>query len=121
MAKPNVEVITSPIKSVTKDKLVNEDGTTAKPDVLILATGFKVQDFFAPLEIKGTRGADLLQKWKKSGPSAYGGIACNELPNAFFLLGPNTVIIQLMIQLRIIFWIYKIKSSICDKVNLIFL
>ncbi len=91
MAKPNVQLITSPVKDVTEDTVINEDGTAVKPDVLILATGFKVQDFFAPLEIKAKGGIDLLQKWKKTGPCAYAGITCNDLPNAFFLLGPNTV------------------------------
>lgn len=93
LAKTNVEVITSPIKDVTEDTVTNEDGTTLKPDVLILATGFKVQEFFAPLEIKAKGGVDLLQKWKQTGPCAYAGITCNVLPNAFFLLGPNTVIL----------------------------
>ncbi len=92
LAKPNVQLITSPIKDVTEDTVINEDGTIIKPDVIILATGFKVQDLFAPLDIKGKGGIDLLPKWKNNGPCAYAGITCNDLPNAFFLLGPNTVI-----------------------------
>jgi len=90
LCKPNVNVITSKITDVTKDAITNEDGTCVKPDVLILATGFKVQDFFAPLQITSKGGEDLLKKWKKEGPCAYMGITCHSTPNAFFILGPNT-------------------------------
>ncbi|CAL8069130.1 unnamed protein product [Orchesella dallaii] len=90
LGKPNVTLITSKITDVTKDSITNEDGTCVQPDVLILATGFKVQDFFAPLNITSKGGEDLLKKWKKEGPCAYMGIACHSTPNAFFILGPNT-------------------------------
>lgn len=59
--------------------------------VLILATGFNVQDFFFPLEIKVKNGVDLMQLWKKEGPAAYKGICCSAAPNLFHLLGPNSV------------------------------
>lgn len=92
LANPNVEVITSLIVDVTEDTLVNEDGTTLKPDILILATGFKIQDYFAPMKIRAKDDLDMLQQWKKCGPSAYGGIMCHHFPNGFFILGPNTVL-----------------------------
>lgn len=91
LAKSHVTVIRSPIKDVTEDTVINEDGTTLKPDIIILATGFKVQDLFAPLKITTRGGIDLFQKWKKCQPCAYAGIICNDLPNAFFVLGPNSV------------------------------
>jgi len=59
--------------------------------VLVLATGFKVQDFFAPLEIVGADGVDLLQQWKEEGPSTYHGIVSHNMPNSFFIIGPNSV------------------------------
>jgi hypothetical protein len=59
--------------------------------VLILATGFKVQDFFAPVQITGLDGVDIMDLWKKEGPSAFQGIISHPLPNCFFALGPNSV------------------------------
>lgn len=92
LAKPNVTVITSKIMNVTNDTIVNEDGTVEKPEVLILATGFKVQEFFQPLQIIGKGGLNILQTWKDDKPITYGGMCSNSMPNMFFLLGPNTVI-----------------------------
>jgi len=58
---------------------------------LILATGFKVADYFAPMEIYDKNGRNELEKWKEDGPNLYLGIANNDLPNLFILYGPNTV------------------------------
>ncbi|CAL8112523.1 unnamed protein product [Orchesella dallaii] len=91
LSKPNVTIINSPIKLVTANEIINEDGTLCQPDVLILATGFKTQDFFAPLKIFGEGSEDLFQKWKKEGPSIYLGILSHSAPNLFFLTGPTTI------------------------------
>ncbi len=61
------------------------------PQVLILATGFLVQDFFAPMEITGKDSVNILQKWKQSEPRLYYGVVSSQTPNHFTLLGPNTV------------------------------
>lgn len=59
--------------------------------VLILATGFRVQDFFAPMQITGKGSTNVLEKWKETQPRMYYGIVSSETPNQFVLLGPNTV------------------------------
>lgn len=59
--------------------------------MLILATGFRVQDFFAPMEVSGKKSVDVLKKWKQSEPKMFYGIVSSETPNHFTLLGPNTV------------------------------
>ncbi|ODM93451.1 Baeyer-Villiger monooxygenase [Orchesella cincta] len=118
LCKPNVSVITSKITDVTKDSITNEDGTCEKPDVLILATGFRVQDFFAPLNITSKGGEDLLKKWKKEGPCAYMGIACHSTPNAFFILGPNTglghnsIVFSIEVQCQ---WVVKVISEMSKR------
>jgi len=43
------------------------------------------------MKIRGRGGVDVLQKWKKEGPSALLGMCSHGGPNAFFLLGPNSV------------------------------
>jgi len=56
-----------------------------------LATGYKVSDYFAPMEIYDKNGRSELEKWKQDGPKLYLGISNNDLPNLFVLYGPNTV------------------------------
>ncbi|OXA64691.1 Baeyer-Villiger monooxygenase [Folsomia candida] len=90
LALPHVEVVRREITKVKENSIVTEDGKEEKVDVLILATGFNVQDFFFPLEIKVKNGVDLMQLWKKEGPAAYKGICCSAAPNLFHLLGPNS-------------------------------
>ncbi len=48
--------------------------------VLILATGYRVQDFFMPLKLYGVNSEDILETWKTFGPSHYLGIVSNSLP-----------------------------------------
>jgi hypothetical protein len=59
--------------------------------VLILATGFKYQDYFDPMKIVGKDSMELVSTWKQGRPSSYLGILSSTAPNHFILLGPNTV------------------------------
>lgn len=58
---------------------------------MIIATGFKVHDYFSPLQLFGKCGEDILQSWIDKEPRSYYGIAFSSTPNLFALLGPNTV------------------------------
>jgi hypothetical protein len=58
---------------------------------LVLATGFRITDYFSPLEIIDKNGDNVLTSWKKDTPSLFMGIASHNLPNLFILYGPNTV------------------------------
>ena len=40
--------------------------------------------------IKGPHGEDLVDRWNREGIGAHRGIAVADMPNLFFLLGPNT-------------------------------
>jgi cation diffusion facilitator CzcD-associated flavoprotein CzcO len=59
--------------------------------VLILATGFKLQEYFAPMQILGKDGQDVLQKWKEDRPMHYNSIVSSDMPNLFNLQGPGAV------------------------------
>lgn len=58
--------------------------------MLILATGYRVQDYFSPLKLYGLNSEDILETWKTGSPSHYLGIMSSSTPNSFALLGPNT-------------------------------
>ena len=82
------------------------DGTERPVDVIVFATGFHVVDSYTYFEIKGPRGENLVDRWNRDGLAALRGIAVADMPNLFFLLGPNTalghtsVVIMIEAQIR---------------------
>ncbi len=59
-------------------------------DVVIFATGFHVSDAISFMDIKGKNGVDLGARWDTEGMQALRGITVADMPNMFFMLGPNT-------------------------------
>ncbi|CAL8099150.1 unnamed protein product [Orchesella dallaii] len=88
LMRDNVEVIRDDIIQVTQDSIVTKDRRD-KIDVLILATGFRIHEYFGPMEIVGRKGENILRKWKVDGPSIYLGIVSHLMPNLFFIHGPG--------------------------------
>jgi cation diffusion facilitator CzcD-associated flavoprotein CzcO len=87
--RSNVDVVTSGIREVTATGVTDRDGVHYEVDVIIFATGFRVQDFIERDTFVGKHGLDILDSWPK-GPEAYLGIAVAGFPNLFLLMGPNT-------------------------------
>jgi len=112
----HVSVHAGKIAKVQDQTIVMENGTSKKLDVLILATGFRVHDYFGPHEIFGKNKENILAKWKSTVPRAYYGIVCSSTPNLFYLLGPNTALghnsVVFMIECQVTFAIAVIKEMI---------
>ncbi|NMN99347.1 flavin-containing monooxygenase [Antrihabitans stalactiti] len=90
IANPKTELVTERIARVTADSIITADGVERKVDAIIYGTGFHVTDSFEHLSIKGRDGEDLVDRWAQEGMQAHRGITVANVPNAFFLLGPNT-------------------------------
>ena len=58
--------------------------------MIVYATGFHVTDSYTYVQIKGRHGEDLVDRWNREGIGAHRGITVADMPNLFFLLGPNT-------------------------------
>jgi cation diffusion facilitator CzcD-associated flavoprotein CzcO len=86
--KPNARLVTEGIDRAEKSGLRTRDGELHELDVLVLATGFRVDQFVRPMKVTGRGGVALDDVWK-DGPFAYMAIAVPELPNFFMLNGPN--------------------------------
>jgi cation diffusion facilitator CzcD-associated flavoprotein CzcO len=86
--KPNAELVTDPIEAVEREGVRTADGRLHELDVLVLATGFKVDAFVRPMSVLGRDGADLSQVWVDR-PGAYLSISVPGFPNFFMLNGPN--------------------------------
>jgi cation diffusion facilitator CzcD-associated flavoprotein CzcO len=64
------------------------DGRLVELDVLVLATGFRVDRFVRPIEVIGYGGIELDRRWSQR-PDAYLSISVPGFPNFFMLNGPN--------------------------------
>ncbi|WP_347402418.1 flavin-containing monooxygenase [Corallococcus macrosporus] len=89
LTRPNVEVVTSPLREVREDAVVTGDGAVHPVDTLIFGTGFQPTDMPLGHHIQGREGRTLAQVWAGS-PKAYLGITVSGFPNLFLLQGPNT-------------------------------
>jgi cation diffusion facilitator CzcD-associated flavoprotein CzcO len=85
---PNATLVTEGIERVEPLGVRTVDGELHELDVLVLATGFKVDSFVRPMKVTGRGGVALDDVWK-DGPTAYSAISVPEFPNFFMLNGPN--------------------------------
>ena len=69
--------------------IVAGDGQEHEVDVLVLATGFDVVRFLAPMELVGRSGRTIRETWEDDDARAYLGTVVPDLPNFFCLYGPN--------------------------------
>ncbi|MGH3371282.1 MAG: flavin-containing monooxygenase, partial [Nocardioidaceae bacterium] len=85
----NVEVVTSGIREVDRNGVVDGDGSLHEVDAIIFGTGFRVTDPPISHRVRGREGLTLAERWQGS-PQAYLGTAVAGFPNLFILLGPGT-------------------------------
>jgi len=86
--KPNAELVTAGIERVEPAGVRTRDGRLHELDVLVLATGFRVDRFMRPMTIVGRDGLRLDEAWAAR-PSAYLSVSVPSFPNLFMLNGPN--------------------------------
>jgi cation diffusion facilitator CzcD-associated flavoprotein CzcO len=92
VADPTTTLITERISRITADGIVTADNVERPVDVIVYATGFHVTDSYTYVGITGPNGEDLVERWNREGVEAHRGIAVADMPNLFFLLGPNTAL-----------------------------
>jgi len=86
--KPNARLVTETIERVEPRGVLTSDGVLHELDVLVLATGYKVDAFMRPMTIVGEGGRTLEEAWAPR-PEAYLSISIPGFPNFFMLNGPN--------------------------------
>ena len=89
LLRPNVEIITTPIREVLPDGIITEDGKKYPVDTLITATGFTTTKYVWPAVYRGRDGLTLEDLWQERGPRAYLGLCTPGFPNFFMMYGPN--------------------------------
>jgi cation diffusion facilitator CzcD-associated flavoprotein CzcO len=88
MQQPNAELVTEAVARIEPAGVRTADDALHELDVLVLATGFKVDAFVRPIEVTGRNGTSLDEAWAKR-PEAYLAISVPDFPNFFMLNGPN--------------------------------
>lgn len=86
--RPNARLVTERIVRVEPAGVRTVDGELHELDVLVLATGFRVDRFLRPIEVVGPGGLRLDDVWAQR-PFAYLSVSVPGLPNLFMLNGPN--------------------------------
>jgi cation diffusion facilitator CzcD-associated flavoprotein CzcO len=89
LTKPNVELVTDPIREVRAGSIVTVSGEEREVDTIILGTGFRVHDHPSFAHVRGRAGRSLAEEWQGS-PRAYLGTTVPGFPNLFLLVGPNS-------------------------------
>lgn len=86
--QPNALLVTEGIERIEPGGVRTVDGVLHELDVLVLATGFRVDRFLRPIEVTGPDGLTLDHAWEAR-PYSYLGLAVPGFPNLFLLNGPN--------------------------------
>lgn len=89
LLRDDVSLVSERIERVTPNGIV-AGGVEHPLDVIVLATGFRANDFLWPMEVRGRGGVQPDELWAKDGPRAYIGSMMPGFPNLFMAYGPNT-------------------------------
>jgi len=85
---PSAHLITEKISRIEPNGIRTVDGKLHELDIIVLATGFRVDRFLRPIEVVGRDGVALDEVWAQR-PSGYLSISIPNFPNLFMLNGPN--------------------------------
>lgn len=86
--RPSVFVETGGIERIEPEGVRTKDGTLHELDVLVLATGFKADQFIRPATVTGRGGRRLDDLWAVR-PTAHYAVSLPGFPNFFMLNGPT--------------------------------
>ena len=89
LRRDNVELVRCGVGRIEADAVVDGEGVRHPADVLVYATGFRVNDFLGSIRVTGRGGRDLHEAWGEK-PSAHLGITIPGFPNFFCMYGPGT-------------------------------
>jgi cation diffusion facilitator CzcD-associated flavoprotein CzcO len=86
--RPNAVLVTGDIEGIEPAGIRTTDGKLHELDVLVFATGFRVDRFLRPMEVEGRGGITLDEVWGTH-PWAYLSVSVPDFPNLFLINGPN--------------------------------
>ncbi|MGB8407041.1 MAG: NAD(P)/FAD-dependent oxidoreductase [Mycobacterium sp.] len=88
---PNAEVVTTGVRELTTNGVIDDDGVEHPVDAVIFGTGFKTERLPLTDHIYGPRGATMAESWGQS-PRAHLGTTVTGFPNMYLMHGPNIAV-----------------------------
>ncbi|KAK5062645.1 hypothetical protein LTR84_004718 [Exophiala bonariae] len=86
---PKIELTSEPIVAFT-EKGLKTSKRDLNFDVVVLSTGFKIQEFLSPIKLTGKSNITLNEHWAStSGAQAYKATFVTGFPNFGIIFGPN--------------------------------
>jgi cation diffusion facilitator CzcD-associated flavoprotein CzcO len=85
---PDVELVTEGLARIEAAGVRTTDGRLHELDVLVLATGFRADQFMRPMNVVGRGGVKLNDTWARR-PCAYLAVSMPDFPNFFMVNGPT--------------------------------
>jgi cation diffusion facilitator CzcD-associated flavoprotein CzcO len=120
---PDATLVTEGIERIEPRGVRTRDGRLHELDVLVLATGFRVDRFVRPMQVTGRDGIALDDVWRE-GPYAYLAMCVPEFPNFFLLQGPNGPVGNFSLidvgELEVAYvlqLVERLRSGACDEVS----
>lgn len=89
LKKPHVTLETDGIARVDASGIVTSTGKHHDLDLIVLAGGFKTEQYTWPVKYTGKDGRTLEEAWSTDGARAYLGMTIPDFPNMFIIYGPN--------------------------------
>ena len=90
ITRDDVELVTEGIARFTPKGVETADGKHFEVDLVVFATGYKVDHYLWPAEYEGEGGLNLRDYWAPQSPRAYLGLMVPHFPNLFIMYGPNS-------------------------------
>lgn len=89
LTRPHVQLVTEAVDALSSHGVRTSSGAEYPADVVVLCTGFEVNNYLAPMRIRGRAGQDLHERWGEDDATAYLGMTVPGFPNLFLMYGPN--------------------------------
>ena len=87
--RDNVDLVTAGVDRVEPDAVIATNGKRVEADAIVLATGFRSFDITSEIDLRNWEGRSLRDIWAGQ-ITNYRSLMAPDMPNLFFLLGPNT-------------------------------
>jgi 4-hydroxyacetophenone monooxygenase len=89
VARDDVTLNPTGAAEIRPGSVVAGDGQEYEVDALVLATGFDVVRFLAPVALTGRSGRTIRETWEDDDARAYLGTVVPDMPNFYCMYGPN--------------------------------
>jgi cation diffusion facilitator CzcD-associated flavoprotein CzcO len=95
LCEPNVQLVPHAVVELAPEGVVDATGAKHEADIVVLATGYRTEEYLSTYRVTGVDGIDLQEQWAGE-PTAFLGMMVPHFPNFFIMMGPNTNAVPLV-------------------------